>query len=537
MAACVCACAASRIALGNLEGPARVWATINRARNIEGLTHALDQAVSRFGQSVKAKLRSPSVQGEPEDQLRGPFERLLQDMAELIGLHRGKVVAVGETRLAAQHIRPDYAVTVRGALAGYAEIKAPGKGADPRRFKGEHDKTQWKRLQSLPNLLYTDGSEFSLWRSGERVGDVVRLDGDIEAAGAALRPGPGLDALFEAFLGWQPVPPRTAKELAQVSARLCRLLRDEVVEALARKTEALTTLAADWRQLLFPQATDEQFADGYAQAVTFGLLMARARGITIGGDLHKVAEGLSETASLIGAALQLLTDNKVTRQALATSLGTLERVLDVVDWPSLSKGRGDAWLYFYEDFLEIYDNTLRKQTGSYYTPPEVVGAMVALVDEALRRPGFDLVRGLADNAVTVCDPATGTGTYVLGVLRHLALRVAEDEGEGAVPGSRAFGAAAAGRLRIAARSIRRGPVARAGRGGDTDRWLAADGAEDVRHRHAEQPTRRRRPVPRLHRRHRSAAQGREPRQAGTADHRGDRQPAVQGQRPGRLGRG
>ena len=397
------------------------------------MPQTLEQIVSKFGQSARAKLGSASVQGAPEDQLRAPFEHLLLDLAELTGLPRSKVVAVGETRLAEQHIRPDYAVTVHGALAGYVEIKAPGKGADPRRFKGEHDKVQWKRLQSLPNLLYTDGSEFSLWHNGERTGEVVRLVGDIESAGAALRPASGLQALFEAFLGWKPVPPRTAKELAAVSARLCRLLRDEVVEALERKTEALTTLAADWRNLLFPHASDEQFADGYAQAVTFGLLMARARGITIGGDLHRVAEGLADTASLIGAALQLLTDNKDTRQALATSLGALERVLDVVDWPTLSRGKGDAWLYFYEDFLEIYDNTLRKQTGSYYTPPEVVGAMVSLVDEALRRPGFDLARGLADDAVTVCDPATGTGTYVLGVLRHLARRVADEEGEGAVP--------------------------------------------------------------------------------------------------------
>ncbi len=395
---------------------------------------SLDQIVATFGQAAKAKLGSASAQGEPEDQLRAPFEQLLRDMGQLVGLPPGKVVAVGETRLAEHHIRPDYAVTVHGALAGYVEIKAPGKGAEPRRFKSEHDKAQWKRLQSLPNLLYTDGGEFSLWRNGERVGELVRLDGDIETAGLALRAGTGLQALFEDFLGWQPVAPRSARELAEVSARLCRLLRDEVVEALDRKTEALTTLAADWRSLLFPHASNEQFADGYAQAVTFGLLMARARGITIGGDLHKVAEGLSDTASLIGAALQLLTDNKATRQALATSLGTLERVLDVVDWAKLSKAKGgDAWLYFYEDFLEIYDNTLRKQTGSYYTPPQVVGAMVSLVDEALRRPGFGLARGLADPAVTVCDPATGTGTYVLGVLRHLAQRVADEEGEGAVP--------------------------------------------------------------------------------------------------------
>ena len=168
----------------------------------------------------------------------------------------------------------------------------------------------------MPNLIYSDGNEFSLWRSGELATAVVRLEGDVETSGAALSAGPGLLALFDFFLQWQPIPPRSAKELAEVTARLCRLLRDEVIEALERKTEALTTLAHDWRGLLFPQASDEQFADGYAQAVTFGLLIARAGGITIGNDLHKVAEGLKDTASLIGAALQLLTDNKETRRAL-----------------------------------------------------------------------------------------------------------------------------------------------------------------------------------------------------------------------------
>ena len=418
------------------------------------LKPTLVDAISRFGKSAKAKLRNPSAAGEPEDQLRAPFEQLVGDLAALCGFAPRAVVAVGETSLSALHTRPDYAITVNGALVGFVELKAPGKGADPRRMKGAHDKAQWQRLQSLPNLLYADGNEFSLWRNGELASPLVRLDGDIETSGDKLAPGHGLQALFEFFFRWEPIAPRTPKELAEVSARLCRLLRDEVIEALAHKTDAPTTLAADWRGLLFPLATDAQFADGYAQAVTFGLLMARARGITIGTDLHRVAEELKETASLIGAALQLLTDNKETRLALATSLRTLERVLDAVDWPEVSKGKADAWLYFYEEFLEVYDNDLRKQTGSYYTPPEVVAAMVSLVDEALRRPGFALNRGLATDSVTVADPATGTGTFVLGVLRHLAARVRDDEGPGGVPA-----AVQAALRRVVAFELQLGPFA------------------------------------------------------------------------------
>ena len=261
---------------------------------------------------------------------------------------------------------------------------------------------------------------------------IVRLEGDIESTGAALGGGHRLTDLFDAFFAWNPIAPTTALELATLSARLCRLLRDDVTEALARRSEALTTLASDWRDLLFPSTSDEQFADGYAQAVTFGLLMARARGISVAGNLHQVSNELQPTSSLIGTALALLTDSAEARSDLSTSLPVLQRVLEVVDWDHLSRGSADAWLYFYEEFLEVYDNTLRKQTGSYYTPPQVVSAMVRLVDDVLRRPGFALTRGIAAPDVTVADPATGTGTFVLGVLRRIAAIVEADEGSGAV---------------------------------------------------------------------------------------------------------
>ena len=42
------------------------------------------------------------------------------------------------------------------------------------------------KLKSLPNLLYTDGNAFSLWRDGELVGKVVSLEGGVETAGAKL---------------------------------------------------------------------------------------------------------------------------------------------------------------------------------------------------------------------------------------------------------------------------------------------------------------------------------------------------------------
>jgi hypothetical protein len=80
------------------------------------------------------------------------------------------------------------------------------------------------------------------------------------------------------------------------------LLREEVAEQLAMKSETLTSLAADSRKLLFPDATDEMFADGYAQAVTFGMLMARAKKIKLATGLQKVATELSHTSSVFDHA-------------------------------------------------------------------------------------------------------------------------------------------------------------------------------------------------------------------------------------------
>lgn len=389
-------------------------------------------AIATFGADAKAKLANPAVRGEPEDQLRAPLERLIVDLAEFCGVPRSEIAAIGESSLTETKTRPDYAVTVRKTLVGFIEVKAPGKGADPRKYRNRHDKGQWEKLQSLPNLVYTDGNEFSLWRNGKMEGELVRLAGNVETSGADLAAPPGLLSLFEDFIRWQPIPPRDAKQLAEVSARLCRLLREEVAEQMALGSLALTALAADWRKLLFPEASDEQFADGYAQAVTFGMLMARAREIRLSDGLDRAARRLGETNSLIGTALLLLTDAAENQATLKTSLGTLTRVLDSVHWSTISKGKPDAWLYFYEDFLEVYDNKLRKQTGSYYTPPEVVAAMIRLVDEALRSR-FALHSGLASPAVTLADPAVGTGTFMLGTLRRIAETVAADEGPGAVP--------------------------------------------------------------------------------------------------------
>lgn len=363
--------------------------------------------------------------GEPEDQLRGPLEILFTSIGDALG---APCRLAGESRLAEERIRPDFAAVVgtNPLPVGFIEVKAPGVGVDTRRYRGRN-KVQWERLSALPNLVYTDGNSWALFRQGELVRE-ARLKGDVRQSD--LRDDAGdLEPLIQDFLLWEPASPRNASQLVSTVAGLCRLLRDEVLE-LTSESKSLAALAADWRDLLFPEASDAEFADGYAQAVTFALLLARAEGIDFAGQsIHEIARALGKQHSLMGKALDVLTDEDL-MGGLYTSVNTLLRVCSVVDWAKLSK-RGEPWLRFYEHFLAEYDPELRKRTGSYYTPNEVVQAMVRLVDGLLRdrlaqREGF-----LSPGVVTV-DPAMGTGTFLLHVIRRIGEEVEAQEGPGAV---------------------------------------------------------------------------------------------------------
>ena len=80
--------------------------------------------------------------------------------------------------------------------------------------------------------------------------------------------------------------------------------------------------------------------------------------------------------------------------------------------------------------------------------------MVRLVDDVLRTKRFGLHTGLGSPTVTLADPAVGTGTFLLGVLRKIADTVKADEGAGAV-----HGAIDAAVTRLIAFEIQLGPFA------------------------------------------------------------------------------
>lgn len=387
----------------------------------------MELALKKFATTLQEK-SIVHISGEPEEQLRSPFEVLMEEAGSIAA--GDAVKAIGETSLADHGGRPDFGVSMGKLLCGYVELKAPGKGADVSTYTG-HDRRQWEKFKNLPNILYSDGQEFALYRHGEKQRSFkLRLDpSKVGAAAIDANAIHDFSALLQVFFTWQPIVPTSSAQLAKYLAPLCRILRDDVLIALHNGAAGVLSVASDWRRYLFPGASNDQFADAYAQTVTFALLLSRSNG----SDtlfLDEAIESLTHGNTLLSRALAVLTDPLV-RHHLSTSLGMLQRVINAVPTGTMSGGQRDPWLHFYEDFLAEYDPELRKDAGAYYTPVEVVHAQVAIVDDLLRdKMGKRF--GWASGGVNVLDPAVGTGTYLLGIIEQSLARLAEEEGPGVV---------------------------------------------------------------------------------------------------------
>jgi hypothetical protein len=384
-----------------------------------------------FAEDLKAKFALPG-QASPEDQLKPVVAGLFASAGAGYDL---TVETRTEAHLPDHKVRPDIAVYVGGLICGYIELKAPGLGADAPRLTGKHNKEQWEKLKGLPNLIYTDGREWALYRSGDRPDGqpIVRLHDDPTTkgkAGTVQADADGLERLFRDFLGWTPSVPHNPSGLAKYLAPLTRFLRSEVEAALSVPGSAVELLANEWRQFFFPDSDNAKFADAYAQTVTYAMLLARLSGAAK-LDPVEAAKTLDANNGLLARTLELL-GQKEAKAELSVGFEMLQRSLEALDPHDFLKSKPDLWLYFYEDFLAAYDPKLRKDYGVYYTPREVVELQVRLASELLEKR-FGKKLGFADDGVVFLDPAVGTGTYPVAAVKHGLEKVRARSGPGAVP--------------------------------------------------------------------------------------------------------
>lgn len=366
-----------------------------------------------------------NIKGDPEAQVVPLVRDLLQGVEKTVRVEH-------EVRIEGGRI--DLAVKKEELLVGFVEVKAPNKPLPPYgRGYDRHDKEQWERFKGLPNLLYTNGLEFALFRLGEKKGE-ARLPEESEK----------LKTLLTDFFNWQPIIPQNPKELAKYLAPIARSLREDVLRALdeERKQQSqdlgeeidqpFNRLKEEWSRVFFRTndahtLDDKEFADAYAQLLVYGFLLGQMERPKQGpSSLEEVLDALQGEYGVLMDTLFASNHPRLLR-SIRSSYDLLRRVIAAVDpevLKSSSKEEKDPWLYFYEDFLAEYDPKLRRDMGVYYTPTPVVRAMVALTDHLLKVK-LKKERGLADETVTILDPAAGTGTFLLGVLEKVAESVNE----------------------------------------------------------------------------------------------------------------
>jgi predicted helicase len=347
---------------------------------------------------------------------------------------------------------PDFIVTKKQTPLGYIECKDIGKSL------AEVERTdQIKRYrESLGNLILTDYLEFR-WYVGGQYRLTVQLamaaDGKIKPVKNAAE---SLQELFSAFLTTSTPTVNSPKDLAVRMAALARLIRD--IMKAAFNEEDLTDDEPDplheqldgFRKVLIHDLSPAQFADMYAQTICYGLFAARCNAPATerftrqnaGFDLPKTNPFLRKMFDYI-AGVNL-------DERIVWAVDDLAELLHHTDMEAILKDFGkhtrqeDPVVHFYETFLAAYDPKMREARGVYYTPEPVVSYIVRSIDHILKTD-FKLPDGLADatkikvaqptskkkmdvHKVQILDPATGTGTFLYGIIDHIYNDFKDDKG-------------------------------------------------------------------------------------------------------------
>ena len=234
--------------------------------------------------------------------------------------------------------------------------------------------------------------------------------------------------LFGDFYATATPTVRTPKELASRLAGVTHFIRDRIIDAMKSGEPSIQQSFEKqfnaFKDLLLPAMKVEEFADLYAQTMTYGLFAAKL----------SAPEGTNFT--LLGA-YQYLFGNKFLRRLFSDVSEELDEIeiirpylLDIVsllnraDFSGILADFGkrtrteDPVVHFYETFLTAYDPKLRESRGVYYTPEPAVQFIVNSVD-GLLKTRFNRPWGLADPGVKVLDPATGTGTFLYYVIQKI----------------------------------------------------------------------------------------------------------------------
>ena len=319
--------------------------------------------------------------------------------------------------------------------------------------KNKH-KEQFDRYRlSLDNIVFTDYLDFRFYEKGEFVDSIRIAEVNGNKVLAVKDNFEKFKYLIEHFGNATPQKITRSSQLAEIMAGKARLLANVIEKVLLQDNDVNGNLKSQmdaFKDILIHDISPKEFADVYAQTITYGMFAAR---------LH---DPTPETFSRTEAAILIPKTNPFLRQLFQYIAGydlderiswivdDLAETFRAADMQKIMSGFGkrtehnDPMIHFYEDFLSAYDPRLRKSRGVWYTPQAVVNFIVRAVDDILHKE-FDLPTGLADaskiaversveqsrdkrfsdgkkkqkielHRVQILDPATGTGTFLAEVV-------------------------------------------------------------------------------------------------------------------------
>ena len=328
---------------------------------------------------------------------------------------------------------PDFTIRKGKELIGYIEAKDLTI-EDLQKVEDSEQIVRYKK--ALPNFILTNYFDFWLWRRDsldEKKGQWVKKVRIGQPVTLKLRTAPipqkekEFFELLEMFFSYYLPERKTAKSLAIELADRARLMPSYVIDLLNdKKIEEIDRIYEAFKQFLIHDLKEEDFADIYAQTITYGLFTARLR--CEGKDFSRFTalEYLPKSIQVVHDTFSLIASNALPEQ-IAWLVDDIATVLAHADIKKIKedlhfqKGGDDPLMHFYETFLAEYDPEKRRARGVYYTPLPVVSYITRSINNILKEK-FDKPLGFASKGVTLLDPASGTLTFPAN-----AIRIAKEE--------------------------------------------------------------------------------------------------------------
>ena len=346
------------------------------------------------------------------------LQELLQGYAESVGKRKVHITPLPKKTEAGN---PDFRIwDGKHHIVGYIEAK------DPKIENLDHIESteQLKRyLHTFPNLILTNFYEFRLYRNGALI-DRVQIGRPFIAHRLKMAPPvekePEFYNLLERFFAFSLPEVHDAKSLAIELAKRTRFLRDEViaeqlVEEERKKSGYILGFYEAFKQYLIKDLSTKDFADLYAQTITYGLFAARSR--SDNSFNRKLAyDYIPHTIGILRDVFSFVSVGDLPKE-MEWIIDDIAEVLAVTNVNAIlhkyfHEGKGkDPIVHFYETFLAEYDPATREKRGVYYTPEPVVSYIVRSLHHILKEH-FNKPEGFASDKVTVLDPAAGTLTFL-----------------------------------------------------------------------------------------------------------------------------